>query len=146
MIAESTIEHLEIVAEPLPQEKFALEQEKEKPLAKPAAAKKLARVLDGSFMQKDIVLNWLPFIFMLVGLGMIYIANGNKANKAVFRMNSLSNELKELRSEFIISKSELMTKQKQSEVAKALSETGLKESVVPPKKITVTKNELNGKK
>ena len=106
-------------------------------------AKKLVSLLDGSFMTKEKVIDLLPFLLFVSLIGILYISNRYYSEKNVFRMNAIINELKELRSEYIITKSELMFKSKQSEVAKAVAETGLNESVVPPKKIVVTKEELN---
>jgi hypothetical protein len=123
----------------------AVPEPKEKAATNPPAAKKVMRFLDGSFMAKENVIGMLPFLFFLFIIGLFYIGNRYYSEKNVFKMNAISNELKELRSEYITTKSELMFKSKQSEVAKAVTETGLKESVVPPKKIVVTKEELNTK-
>jgi hypothetical protein len=57
-------------------------------------------------------------------------------------VNKVSNQLKELRSEYISTKSELMFASKQSEVAKSALELGLSEPVVPPIKIEVDSLEL----
>jgi hypothetical protein len=66
-----------------------------------------------------------------------YIANGYYAEKSVREISRINTELKELKSEYIISKSELMFMSNQSEVAHAVAPFGLKESTVPPKKIVV---------
>jgi len=108
--------------------------------------KKVLRLLDGSFMTRENVVDLLPFLLFVSLIGIIYISNSYYSEKNIIRMNVISNELKELRSEYITTKSELMFKSKQSEVAKAVAETGLKESVVPPKKIVVTSEELNTEK
>ena len=129
-------EDIEISADLIP-------EQKEKKAATPPAAKKVMRFLDGSFMARENVIQLLPFLFFIFGIGLFYISIRYYSEKNVFKMNAISNELKELRSEYISTKSELMFKSKQSEVAKAVAETGLKESVVPPKKIVVTKEELN---
>lgn len=106
-------------------------------------AKKVMRLLDGSFMAKENVVEMLPFLLFVSLIGILYIGNRYYSEKNVFKMNAITNELKELRSENITIKSELMFRSKQSEVAKAVAETGLKESVVPPKKIVVTEKELS---
>lgn len=131
-------ENIEIPTEAVP-------EMKEKTAANPPAAKKVMRFLDGSFMTKGNVVDLLPFLLFVSLIGIFYISIRYYSEKNVFRMNAISNELKELRSEYISTKSELMFKSKQSEVAKAVAETGLKESVVPPKKIVVTNEELNTK-
>ncbi len=123
----------------------AVPENKEKATASAPAAKKVMRFLDGSFMAKENVADMLPFLLFISLIGIFYISIRYYSEKNVFRMNAISNELKELRSEYISTKSELMFKSKQSEVAKAIAETGLKESVVPPKKIVVTNEELNTK-
>lgn len=72
-------------------------------------------------------------------LAVCYISNGNYAEKKARALNNINDELKELRSEYIITKSDLMFISKQSEVAKATLAMGIKESVVPPKKIVLKK-------
>ena len=131
-------EEIEIPLESIP-------ENKEKATESAPAAKKVMRFLDGSFMAKENVADMLPFLLFISLIGIFYISIRYYSEKNVFKMNSISNELKELRSEYISTKSELMFKSKQSEVAKAITETGLKESVVPPKKIVVTNEELNTK-
>ena len=66
------------------------------------------------------------------------MANGYYAEQTVRKINKVTNELKELKSEYITSKSELMFISKQSEVAKLSVKLGIKESVTPPKKIVDT--------
>jgi hypothetical protein len=102
-------------------------------------------VISGSFLSRETTLKFLPFIFYLTFIAVCYIANGYFAENKVRQMNKLTNELKELRSEFIITKSDLMFISKQSEVAKAALPLGLKESKEPPRKIvlktdTITKS------
>jgi hypothetical protein len=57
-------------------------------------------------------------------------------------VNKISNQLKELRTEYIYTKSELMFASKQSEVAKSAEQLGLKEPLVPPIKIEVDSAKL----
>jgi hypothetical protein len=94
-------------------------------------------VLTGAFLSKEKAVRALPFIFFLTFITLLYIANGYYAEGQIRKQNKLTNQLKELRSEFIISKSELSDLSKQSEVAKRLEALGVKESVEPPRKILV---------
>ena len=57
--------------------------------------------------------------------------------KKIRNLNKINTEIKELRSEYITIKSELMYKSKQSELARIITERemGLLESSEPPKKI-----------
>jgi hypothetical protein len=79
----------------------------------------------------------LPFIFFISALAMLYIANAYYAERTIRSIDRTHNELKELRSEFISTKSDLMLISKQSEVAKAVDTMDLRESIVPPKKIVI---------
>lgn len=99
--------------------------------------------LSGNFLAGENVVRNLPFMFFLALLALIYIANGYVAEGTVRDINKLSNEMKELRSEYITTQSELMYTTKQSELIKILNlkEMGLIESFEPPKKIVITKAE-----
>lgn len=120
------------------------EEEKEpvKPV-KPARENKVVRsvsnVVSGNFLSKDATIKNFPFIFFLSFLAICYIANGYYADDQVRKVNRLTNEIKELRTQYIVVKDSLVVKSKQTEVAKSLAaqQTGIKESVVPPKKIVI---------
>ena len=120
------------------------QQEKapEKPV-KPAKENKVVRsvsnVVSGNFLSKESTIKNMPFIFFLSFLAICYIANGYYADDQVRRVNRLTNEIKELRTQYIVVKDSLVVKSKQTEVARSLAakQTGIKESVVPPKKIVV---------
>jgi hypothetical protein len=110
--------------------------------ASAAAPRKAGRFSDLSgLITKEQVMGWMPFVFFVTFLMLIYIWNSYYAEKNVREIDKISSELKELRSEYITSKSELMFKSKQSEVARELSAAGIKESVVPPKKIILKKEQ-----
>jgi hypothetical protein len=88
-------------------------------------------------MSKESALNILPFLFFLTVLGMLYIANKHYAEKNIRQIEKINKELKELKWEHLTVKSILMSKSKQSEVAKITKAFGLNEAVVPPTKIVV---------
>ncbi|MBN8696637.1 MAG: hypothetical protein J0L87_08910 [Bacteroidetes bacterium] len=111
----------------------------EKPMKENKVVRSVANVVSGSFLSKEATLKNLPFIFFLSFLAICYIANGYYADDQIRKVNKLSNEIKELRTQYIVVKDSLVIKSKQTEVAKALAAkgSGIKESVVPPKKIIV---------
>ncbi len=125
--------------------KFKEQTKAEEPITPKIPAKEnkvvrsVANVVSGSFLSKETTLKNLPFIFFLSFLSICYIANGYYADDQVRKVNRLTNEIKELRTQYIVVKDSLVIKSKQTEVAKALAaqQTGIKESVVPPKKILV---------
>jgi hypothetical protein len=113
-----------------------------KPRKKGVLAKGISSVFSGTFLSSDKTLKHLPFILFLALVAIFYIANGYYADDKIREVNKISNQLKELRSEYISTKSDLMFASKQSEVAKAAEPIGLKEPVVPPTKIQVDSTEL----
>ena len=117
-------------------------QKVQRPGKKGVLAKGLSSVFSGSFLTNEKNLKHLPYIIFLTFLAILYIANGYYADDKIREVNKISNQLKELRTEYIYTKSQLMFASKQSEVAKSVQELGLKEPVVPPIVIEVDSNEL----
>lgn len=121
----------------VPKQEPKEEIKKSAPKSKSKVARSFLNIFSGNFLSKENVIYQLPFILFLTIIGLGYIANGYYAEKSVRDISRLNNELKELKSEFITNKSELMFMSNQSEVARASAVIGLKESVTPPKKIVV---------
>ena len=96
-------------------------------------------VLGGAFLKKKKVVKLLPFILYLTFLALLYIANTYYAEKKVREIADIRSEMKELRYEYITTKSELMHNTKQTEIAKHLSAFGIEESTQPPHKIYLEK-------
>ncbi|CAN5551710.1 hypothetical protein BH10BAC1_BH10BAC1_07170 [soil metagenome] len=115
------------------------EPKAKKPVKESKMVRSVANVVSGSFLSKESTVKNLPFIFFLSFLAICYIAKGYYDDDQVRKLNRLTNEIKELRTQYIVVKDSLVVKSKQTEVAKALASqaTGIKESVVPPKKILV---------
>jgi hypothetical protein len=113
-----------------------------RPRKKGVLAKGLSSVFSGTFLTNDKTLRHLPYLLFLSVIAILYIANGYYADDKIRQENKLKNEIKEKHSEYISTTSELMFVSKQSEVAKAAEELGLKEPVVPPVKIMVDSAEL----
>jgi hypothetical protein len=92
-------------------------------------------VLGGNFLRRERSVRMLPYLLFLAILMMFYIANTYHAEKKEREIQALRKELKELRYEYITTRSELMHESRQSEVASKLRETQIKESRVPPVKV-----------
>lgn len=97
-------------------------------------------ILDGSFLTRDKSIKNIPFLIFLALLGSLYIANNYNAEKNIRNADKINKEIKELQSEYISLKSELMFRSNQSEVARLASPLGLKESKEPPFKLVVATN------
>ncbi len=96
-------------------------------------------IISGNFLAREYSWRQAPFIFFLTFTGIIYIANSYYAEKNIRKINKYSEELKELRSEYITSKSRLMFLGRQSEVGRIAREKGmtLVEATTPPGKIII---------
>lgn len=95
----------------------------------------LQQVLGGNFLKRESTLRLLPFFLFLALVIMFYIANTYYAEKKERDIQALRKSLKELRYEYITTRSELMNHSQQSEVARRLENINIKESRVPPVKV-----------
>lgn len=100
---------------------------------------KFYSILKAKFLvNEDATKNW-GFIVFLIFLAIIMIANTHSYEKKVYQIAELTNEVKELRSEFVDRRSELMKIKMESTVAEEMIEKEIFPSSVPPKKIKVAK-------
>lgn len=104
-----------------------------------AARKYLGMVNIIGKIDKGLMFKIMPFIFFLMGLSLVYIANSYVAERTIRDIDKTSKDIKELRSEYISIKSDLMFKSRQSQVAKEVLPLGIKHLTVPPKKIVLKK-------
>jgi uncharacterized membrane protein YtjA (UPF0391 family) len=79
----------------------------------------------------------MPFVLFIVMLAALHIANNHLAEDYARGISKLEKEVKQLRWQYMTTTSGLMQKSKQSEVAKLVSNQGLKELRIPPYKIEV---------
>ena len=103
----------------------------------------LKGLLAGSLLTRERLVGQLPYILFLTLLAFIYIGNRYHAEKIVRDNSKLQDEVKELRAKAISTSAELMHLSKQSEVVRLIRQKGLglEESVTPPRKIVVDKEE-----
>lgn len=100
-------------------------------------------VLNGRFLSGQKFLDQLPFMLYLCALAVVYIAYGYFTESTVKQIYRVDAELKELKSEYLTSQSELQQIRQQSNIADAIRDLGLKESVTPPRKIVLPANPQN---
>jgi len=84
--------------------------------------------------------NWRFIVFLII-LAIIMIANTQRYEQKVFKIIALTNEVKELRSEFVDRRSELMKLKMESTVSEKMVEKEIFPSSVPPTKIKVRQEE-----
>ncbi|HRZ42287.1 MAG TPA: FtsL-like putative cell division protein [Bacteroidales bacterium] len=99
------------------------------------------QLLDGSLFANEKVVKNLPFILFLAGLGILYIGNSSVAERNRRNLARLTEELKELRYQYISTKSGVMYQSNPSQISEKLRETGIRESTIPPVKIFSKKDE-----
>lgn len=96
-------------------------------------------ILKARFLvNEDATKNW-RFIVFLIFLAIIMIANTHRFEQKVFRIADLTNEVKELRSEFVDRRSDLMKLKMESTISNKMEARGIFPSSVPPVKIKVKK-------
>ncbi|MBF6608925.1 MAG: S-adenosyl-methyltransferase [Flavobacterium sp.] len=94
-------------------------------------------ILKARFLiNEDATKNWRFIVFLIV-LAIIMIANTQQYERKVFRIIALTSEVKELRSEFVDRRSELMKLKMESTVSRKMEAKGIYPSSVPPQKIKV---------
>jgi hypothetical protein len=99
--------------------------------------KSIYNILKGTFLvSDDSFKNWRFIIFISV-LAIVMIASSHSADKKVYEIARLKNEVKEMRSAFVDGRSKLMRLKMESHVVNVMKEKGLEPSVIPPKKIKV---------
>jgi hypothetical protein len=99
--------------------------------------KNIYSILKGTFLvNDDSFKNW-RFIIFISGLALVMIASSHSADKKVYDIARLNNEVKEMRSAFVDGRSKLMRLKMESEIAIKMKGKGLSQSVNPPKKIKV---------
>lgn len=110
----------------------------------PGGGQKLSRgfisILNGTFLTKEKVLANMPFLLYVAALMLCYIGYGYWTERTVRQLDRTSSELKEMRSYYITVRSRLEKAEQQSQVATDISSMGLRESRVPPRRITVEKD------
>ncbi|OEK07431.1 S-adenosyl-methyltransferase [Flavivirga aquatica] len=101
--------------------------------------KNIYNILKGTFLVSDDSFRSWRFILFVSGLAIVMIASSHSADKKVYKIARLKNEVKEMRSAFVDGRSRLMKLKMESHVIGVMKERGLSPSVIPPKKIKVKK-------
>lgn len=94
-----------------------------------------------NYFEEGFPVHYLPKIFFVLVLGLVYIGNTHYAEQTVRKINLMQVEVEDLRADYTTLKSDLMFSSKQSEVARKVKAFGLKESLIPPYKVVVEEGE-----
>lgn len=95
-------------------------------------------ILGSVFLNKE-VMRWMPFVGILVIMGLVMISNRFKGEKILRELVVVQKEVKELRSESSTIEAELMNMSRYSEILKNVNRKGLglKQPTEPPVKIKI---------
>ena len=98
-------------------------------------------LLKAKFLIDDDALKTWKFIIFVFSLAMLMVYFDHNYDEKNYRITSLTNEVKELRSKFVDTRSELMKLKMESTVSKKMEARQILPSTVPPKKIVIRKPE-----
>jgi len=99
--------------------------------------KRIYDILQGQFLiADDAMKNWRMLLFLSF-LAIIMIASSHNAEKKVHDIARLNNEVRELRTQFVDGKTELMRLKMESSIIRKMTKKGLKRPARPPRKIIV---------
>jgi ABC-type phosphate/phosphonate transport system permease subunit len=103
--------------------------------------KRVYSILKARFLiDDDAMKNWRFIVFVIL-LAIVMIANTQRFEQKVFMISDLTNQVKELRSEFVDRRSELMKLKMESTVSQKMETKQIFPSTVPPVKIKVSKED-----
>lgn len=101
---------------------------------------RILNILRGSFLvDEKSTSNWM-YIFLFLILSIVMISSSHSIDKKVYKIAAMNEEIKSLRSEFVDTRTILMTYKMESAVKSRLSEKGIKSSKTPPVKIIINVN------
>ena len=107
--------------------------QEEKMVSKPGVIQVwITGIMDGSFLSGENASRNIPFALFLCLLAGFYIANSYNAERIVRQTSKAGKDLKDLRSEYVSLKSELVFNSNPSQVAEKLVLLGVAESKTPP--------------
>jgi hypothetical protein len=89
-------------------------------------------------VNEDALKHWVFIIYLLL-LAMLMIANSHRYEQKSFLIAELNKEVKELRSKFVDTRSELMKLRMESTLSRQMEPKGIMPSTTPPVKIKVLK-------
>jgi ribosomal protein L29 len=101
--------------------------------------KNFYNIIKGRFLVSDDALkNWRFIIFLSV-LALIMIGSSHSADRKVHEIARLNNEVKELKSEYVDVRMQLMQAKMETKIIKAMERRQLFPSETPPQKIIIRK-------
>ncbi len=98
-------------------------------------------ILKGKFLVSNDAFNNWRFILFCTLLAIIMIGSSHSAERKVHEIARMNDEVRELRSEFVDMRSNLMRLKMESTISRRMAGRGIKPSEVPPTKIVIKEKE-----
>lgn len=99
------------------------------------------QILNGDFLNKEFIVNNLPFIFFLMLLLILSVGKGYYGKQLSTSVNEAQSELDELTGGYFDTKARLEENTQRAKLIERLENTGLKETTNPTKVIRIRKEE-----
>ncbi len=100
-------------------------------------------ILKGKFLiSEDAFKNWRIIIFVVILL-LFMISRSHSSDKKVLRIAELNKEIRELKAEFVDTRTKVMQLELESAIQRKVAVRGLLPSENPPKKIRVIKSKVD---
>lgn len=94
-------------------------------------------ILKGKFLiADDAMKNWRMLLFLSF-LAIIMIASSHNAERKVHEIAKLNDEVREMRTQFVDGRTELMRLKMESSIIEKMERKGIKQPTKPPQKIIV---------
>lgn len=94
-------------------------------------------ILKGKFLVSNDAFNNWRFILFCTVLAIIMIGSSHSAERKVHEIARMNDQVRELRSEFVDRRSNLMRLKMESTISRKMAGRGIKPSEVPPTKIII---------
>lgn len=106
-------------------------------------ANQFKNIARGDFLIRNRALDNWRFILFCTILAIVMIASSHSADKKVLQIAEISLEVKELRSEFVDTRKQLMQMKMESSIARKVKPKGITTSSQPPTKLIVKSTSSN---
>ncbi len=94
-------------------------------------------IVKGKFLVSDDAFRNWRFIIFLSLLALVMIGSSHSADRKVHEIARLNNEVKELKSEYVDVRMQLMQSKMESKIIRAMERRGLFPSETPPRKVVI---------
>ncbi|GAB5399137.1 MAG: FtsL-like putative cell division protein [Aureisphaera sp.] len=99
--------------------------------------KSFYNIVKGRFLVSDDAFKNWRFIIFLSFLALVMIGSSHSADRKVHEIARLNNEVKELKSEYVDVRMQLMQAKMESKIIRAMEQRGLFPSETPPSKVVI---------